>query len=51
VKVLQTTQVRELLAQQGATPHAESSAEFSAFIKVERERLARIGRQVGITLD
>jgi tripartite-type tricarboxylate transporter receptor subunit TctC len=51
VKVLEATQMRELLAQQGATPHAESPAEFSAFIKVERERLARVGRQVGITLD
>jgi hypothetical protein len=31
--------------------HAESPSEFTAFIKAERERIARVGRQVGITLD
>jgi tripartite-type tricarboxylate transporter receptor subunit TctC len=51
VKALQTREVRELLAKQGVTAQAESPAEFSAFIKADRERLARIGRQVGITLD
>jgi len=43
--------VRDLLAKQGATAHAESPVEFTAFIKAERERIARVGRQVGITLD
>jgi len=52
VKALQTPEVRELLARQGVTAaHDESPAEFTAFIKVERERIARIGRQVGITLE
>ena len=51
VKAMQSPEVRELLAMQSATAHAESSAEFTAFIKVERERIARVGRQVGITLD
>jgi tripartite-type tricarboxylate transporter receptor subunit TctC len=51
VKALQSPDVRELLAKQNITTHAESPAEFSAFIKVERSRIARIGRQVGITLD
>ena len=51
VKATQTPDVRELLAKQGATTHAESPAEFIAFIKAERERIARVGRQVGITLD
>jgi len=51
VKALQTPDVRELLAKQGATAHAESPAEFTAFIKAERERIARVGRQVGITLE
>jgi tripartite-type tricarboxylate transporter receptor subunit TctC len=51
VKALQTPEVRELLAKQGATAHAESPAEFTAFIKAERQRIARVGRQVGITLD
>ena len=51
VKALQSPEVRELVAKQGATAHAESPAEFTAFIKAERERIARVGRQVGITLD
>ena len=51
VKALQSPDVRELLAKQGVTAHAESPAEFTAFIKTERERIARVGRQAGITLD
>jgi tripartite-type tricarboxylate transporter receptor subunit TctC len=51
VAALQSSEVRELLARQGVTAHAESSAEFTAFIKVDRERIARVGRQAGITLD
>jgi tripartite-type tricarboxylate transporter receptor subunit TctC len=51
VKALQTSEVRELIAKQSATAHAESSAEFTAFIKAERERIARVGRQVSITFD
>jgi tripartite-type tricarboxylate transporter receptor subunit TctC len=51
VKAMQSSEVRELLARQGATAHAESPAEFTAFIKAERERIARLGRQVSITLD
>jgi tripartite-type tricarboxylate transporter receptor subunit TctC len=51
VKALQSSEVREPFAKQGATAQAESPAEFAAFIKAERERIARIGQQVGITLD
>jgi tripartite-type tricarboxylate transporter receptor subunit TctC len=51
VRALRTADVREQYAKQGATAHPESAAEFTAFIKAERERIARIGRQVGITLD
>jgi tripartite-type tricarboxylate transporter receptor subunit TctC len=51
VKAMQTPEVREQLAKQGATAHAESPAEFAAFIKAERARITRVGRQVGITLD
>jgi tripartite-type tricarboxylate transporter receptor subunit TctC len=51
VKAMQSPDVRELLAKQSARAHAESPAEFTAFIKAERERCARVGRQVGITLD
>jgi tripartite-type tricarboxylate transporter receptor subunit TctC len=51
VKVLSTAELRDLLAKQGTTPHAESSAEFTAFIRLERERIGRMGRQVGVVLD
>jgi tripartite-type tricarboxylate transporter receptor subunit TctC len=51
VKAMQSPQVRELLAKQGATAHAESPAEFTAFIKAERERITRVARQVSLTLD
>jgi len=51
VKAMQSPDVRELLAKQSVTAHAESPAEFTAFIKAERERIARVGRQVSITLD
>jgi tripartite-type tricarboxylate transporter receptor subunit TctC len=50
-KVLSTDELRGLLAKQGATPHAESSAEFIAFIKLERDRIGRMGREVGVVLD
>ena len=51
VKALQSPEVRELFAKQGATALAESPAEFTAFIRAERLRIARVGQQVGITLD
>ena len=51
VKAMRSPEVREQLAKQSATAHAESPAEFTAFIKAERERIARVGRQVGITLE
>jgi tripartite-type tricarboxylate transporter receptor subunit TctC len=51
VKAMQSPEVRELLSKQGVMAHAESPPEFTAFMKAERERIARIGRQAGITLD
>lgn len=51
VKALQTTEVRAQMAKQGAAVHTDTPAEFVAFIKAERERIARLGRQSKITLD
>ena len=51
VKALQTPEVLDLLTRQAVTAHAESPAEFTAFIKLERERIGRLVRQAGITLD
>jgi tripartite-type tricarboxylate transporter receptor subunit TctC len=51
VKAMRSPDVTALLAKQSATAHAESPAEFTAFIRVERERIARVGRQAGIKVD
>jgi tripartite-type tricarboxylate transporter receptor subunit TctC len=51
VKALQSPEVRESLTKQGVTAHTESPAEFRAFVKADRERMARVARQVDITLD
>lgn len=51
VKAMQAPEVRGQLAKHGATAHAESPAEFTAFMKAERERIVRVGLRVGITLD
>ena len=51
VKAEQSPEVRAQLARQGARAHAETPAEFSAFIKAERQRLARVGRQAHIRFD
>ena len=51
VKALQTPEVRDLLAKQGATAHPESPAEFAAHMQAERKRIAEIGRKATIVLD
>jgi tripartite-type tricarboxylate transporter receptor subunit TctC len=51
VKAMQSAEARDALARQSATAHAESPGEFSSFIKAERARIARVGRQASITLD
>ena len=51
VKALNDAQTREGMSRNGATPKPESPAEFSAFMKAERERIARIGRQAKISVD
>jgi len=35
----------------GGTPNPESPAEFAAFMRTERERIARLGKQARIRLD
>ena len=51
VNALNTPEVRDLVAKQGATVRPESPAEFIAFMQLERKRLAALGRQAGITAD
>lgn len=43
--------VKALMNKNGATPSPESPAEFSAFMKKERSRIANVGKQAGIKLD
>jgi tripartite-type tricarboxylate transporter receptor subunit TctC len=49
--VLNDADVKTLMNKNGATPSPESSAQFVAFMKAERERLANVGRKAGISLD
>jgi tripartite-type tricarboxylate transporter receptor subunit TctC len=51
VKALQTPEVRDLIAKQGATVQPESPADFSVFMKAERARIGNLGKQAGIILD
>ncbi len=51
IKALQSPDVRDLLAKQGATAQPESPAEFAAYMKTERIRIGNLGKKAGITLD
>jgi tripartite-type tricarboxylate transporter receptor subunit TctC len=48
---LQTDEVKQKLARLGAQAMAESPAEFAAFIKAERARIARVGKEAGIVIN
>jgi tripartite-type tricarboxylate transporter receptor subunit TctC len=48
---LNAPEAREAMRKNGATPNPESPAEFMAFIKTERGRIANVGRKAGISLD
>ena len=51
VKALRSTTLREQLAKQGASVEPETPAQFAAFIKAERSRIAILGKQANIRLD
>lgn len=51
VSALGAQDAREAMSKNGATASPESPSEFAAFIRAERERIAKVGRQAGITLD
>jgi tripartite-type tricarboxylate transporter receptor subunit TctC len=48
---LNDADVKTLMNKNGATPSPESPAQFVAFMKAERERLANVGRKAGISLN
>lgn len=51
IKALQTPEVRDLIARQGATVRPESPSEFLAFMQAERIRIGNLGKRAGITAD
>ena len=51
IKALQTPEVRDLIAKQGATVRPESPQEFAAFMQAERIRIGNFGKRAGITAD
>lgn len=51
VNALQAPEVRDLIARQGATARPETPAQFTAFMKAERARIALLGKQASITAD
>lgn len=51
ITALKSPEVAGLLARQGTTAQPESPAEFSAYMKAERKRIAHIGKQANIILD
>ncbi len=48
---LNSADVKAQMNKNGATPSPEQPAEFMAFMKSERARIANVGKQAGITLD
>ena len=51
IKALQSPEVRDLVAKQGASVQPESPAQFVAFMHAERARIANLGKQANIRLD
>ena len=51
VKVLQTPEVRERLSSQGNEPVGSTSEQFSALIKIELVKWARVIKESGIKPD
>ncbi len=48
---LRLPEVKAQMNKNGATPNPETPAEFTAFMKKERARIADVGKQAGIKLD
>jgi tripartite-type tricarboxylate transporter receptor subunit TctC len=51
VAALQATETRSALAKIGATADPQSPAEFAAFIRAERLRIAQLALRAGIVID
>jgi len=50
-KALQSADVRDKLAQQGAEPLGSSAEEYGAYVKKELNRWAVVVKSTGVTLD
>ena len=51
VTVLEAPAVRAAMNRNGGSPSPESPAEFAAFMKAERARIAKIGKLANIVID
>lgn len=51
VKALSAPDARAAMSKNGATPNPEGPAAFAAFMKSERARIAKLGKQAKISLD
>jgi tripartite-type tricarboxylate transporter receptor subunit TctC len=51
VTALRSPEIAELFSKQGATVRPESPAEFSRYIREERDRIAAMAKSAGITID
>jgi tripartite-type tricarboxylate transporter receptor subunit TctC len=49
--VLNSPDARSAMSKSGATANPESPAEFAAFMKSERARIAKVGKQANIVID
>ena len=51
MNALSHAEARDAMKKNGATPQPESPSEFAAFMRSERERIARVGKQARIVID
>ncbi|MDH4181216.1 MAG: tripartite tricarboxylate transporter substrate-binding protein, partial [Betaproteobacteria bacterium] len=50
-KAMQTATIRDVWAQQGASPGGNSPAEFGAFVKAEIAKWAKVAKESGARVD
>jgi tripartite-type tricarboxylate transporter receptor subunit TctC len=51
LRALQAADVRDALAKQGVSAHAESPAQFTAFIKADRARMVAVAQQLDLKTE
>ena len=51
LRALQTADVHDALAKHGVSAHAESPAQFTAFIKADRARMIAVAQQIDLKAE